>query len=511
MNAQGSFLLEVIGSDEDLALVRASASISSLPLVLQHTLSERIGDETGRGPDVAVLGAAVQRPLSVARKIRLSSPHTQIVFLLPLDRLERFRAALPFVPHLASAWTADSASDHARLATVLSDAASTSRRSGDSAALLGRINQQLALRGREAAEARGSQLAISERYLATILTQSPDAFVAVDAAGTVVAFNDAAVTLFGAGLSSGEPLTPDRLPEDDRATLRDAVGRAARGETLFGLDVLLRAPSGELGHAELSLAPVHDEHGDVASVSITARDVTERKEAEERQRLLVGELNHRVKNTLAIVRAIAHQSFKGDLPTAEQRATFASRIDALAAAHDLLTERYWKAASLADIVASTLHACGADGESVQALGPPLVLPPQSAVSMAIALHELCTNAIKYGALSTTAGRVRVEWSLEDGPDGERFRMEWLESGGPVVQAPNRRGFGLAMLERGLAGTLSGTVSVEFAETGVVCHIEAPLPVIKDQIDGLMQTLPAGQRTQSVVTNRAPKRVSDVRN
>lgn len=378
MNAQGSFLPRVIGSEEDLALVRASAAISSVTLVLQHTPSEQMTGETGRGPDIAVIGSTVHRPLSVARQIRLSSPHTQIVFLLPLDRLEGFRAALPFVPHLASAWTADSASDHARLATVLSDAASTSRRFGSSAALLWRINQRLALRGRGPAEARGAQLAISERYLATILTQSPDAFVAMDAAGAVIAFNDAALTLFGAGLSGGEPLPPDRLPEDDMAALRDAVGRAARGETLFGFEVRLRAPSGELGHVELSLAPVHDEHGAVASVSITARDVTDRREAEERQRLLVGELNHRVKNTLAIVRAIAYQSFKGDLPTAEQRAIFASHIDALAAAHDLLTERYWKAAPLADIVASTLHACGAAGESVQALGPPLVLPPQSA-------------------------------------------------------------------------------------------------------------------------------------
>jgi two-component sensor histidine kinase len=205
-------------------------------------------------------------------------------------------------------------------------------------------------------------------------------------------------------------------------------------------------------------------------------EIERRRKAEEQQILLINELNHRVKNTLAIVQGLAHQSFKSDVPTASARAAFHARLSALAGAHNLLTRKNWKRALLSDVISTAVSAtAGAASSRVMAEGPEVVLPPQTAVFLAIAIHELSTNAIKYGALSNDDGIVSVGWEVTPGEDRPRLHLEWREAGGPVVAPPAQKGFGLRLIERGLASELQGAVGLDFAPSGLRCVIDAPLP------------------------------------
>ncbi|HEX8192027.1 MAG TPA: HWE histidine kinase domain-containing protein [Allosphingosinicella sp.] len=203
--------------------------------------------------------------------------------------------------------------------------------------------------------------------------------------------------------------------------------------------------------------------------------VLERKRTEEHQRLLLNELNHRVKNTLAVIQSIAQQTFRGDAAAPEARQAFESRLTALAAAHDLLTGRNWEAASLRAVIDRAGIGCGAGSDRIRVRGEDIELAPRTAVSIAMALHELCTNAVKYGALSGEEGRVTVAWTVSGAAGARRLSLSWTEDGGPPVLPPSRRGFGSRMIERGLASELGGTAELLFREEGVICRVEAPLP------------------------------------
>jgi len=203
--------------------------------------------------------------------------------------------------------------------------------------------------------------------------------------------------------------------------------------------------------------------------------VFERKRTEEHQRLLINELNHRVKNTLAIVQAIGAQTLKGDAVPAAIRSAFDSRLAALAAAHDLLTAENWESAPLRQVVEKAGLGCGASPGRLSISGPDLRIQPKTAVSVAMAVHELCTNAVKYGALSNDTGTVAVDWAVYGPGEDRRLRLSWREHGGPPVETPSRRGFGTRLIERGLAADLGGKAEIEFRPGGVVCVVDAPLP------------------------------------
>jgi two-component sensor histidine kinase/PAS domain-containing protein len=224
-----------------------------------------------------------------------------------------------------------------------------------------------------------------------------------------------------------------------------------------------------------TISPISGSPTDAPRFATASLEITERKRAEAQQRLLLNELNHRVKNTLAIVQSLAQQSFRGDLADPAAKRAFEARLMAVAAAHKLLVEQAWEAVSLRALVADVAGpGCGADRRRVDASGPEVELPPQTAVSIALALHELCTNAVKYGALSNDSGRVSIEWRWEDA-DAGRLRLIWSESGGPLVVAPDRRGFGSRLIERALAAELGSPVMMDFRTKGLVCVISATLP------------------------------------
>lgn len=201
--------------------------------------------------------------------------------------------------------------------------------------------------------------------------------------------------------------------------------------------------------------------------------VVERKRQDDRQKLLVNELNHRVKNTISIVQGIAHQTFKDDLPLEQVRDNFTRRLDALASAHHLLISENWTKASITDIVMRALEGCGGSLERIRIKGRDFDVQSETAVSIAMAIHELCTNAFKYGSLSVPTGSVDITWTLETG-DVPTFVFEWREVGGPPVCKPKKKGFGSRLLERGLSKSLGGKVDLNFDPSGFLARFTAPL-------------------------------------
>jgi PAS domain S-box-containing protein len=204
-------------------------------------------------------------------------------------------------------------------------------------------------------------------------------------------------------------------------------------------------------------------------------DVTDVIRAEEHQTLLIHELNHRVKNTLTTVLSIATQTLRNATTLESAREAFESRLLALSRAHDVLTRENWEGANLAEVVDEALEPYRAHGEDrLEVGGPDIRLPPRTALALAMALQELATNAVKYGALSTPEGRIRVAWTASRDASGPRLGLSWEESGGPEVEEPTRRGFGSRLIERSLAQELEGEVTMDFRRSGLVCTIETPI-------------------------------------
>ncbi|KZD20422.1 MEDS domain-containing protein [Tardiphaga robiniae] len=204
------------------------------------------------------------------------------------------------------------------------------------------------------------------------------------------------------------------------------------------------------------------------AIAGASRDLTKLKQSEELQRLLLNELNHRIKNTLATIQAITSQTLRSarDLPSA--REALSRRICSLAEVHDLLTVRAWTGANLTDVVRRALDAF--TPSQVETSGSPIEISPKHALALSLALHELATNAIKYGALSRPEGRVGVGWTVSEGI----LHLDWEESGGPPVAPPTRKGFGSRLLEEFVVRDLDGSTQLNFDVSGVRCNITARL-------------------------------------
>jgi two-component sensor histidine kinase len=252
--------------------------------------------------------------------------------------------------------------------------------------------------------------------------------------------------------------------------------RAARGEEATDEVLELRFENGDRKILLVRAVTLRDAAGAIQGAVAAAADVTDRHRYEDHLRLLLDELNHRVKNTLAIVQSIAYQTLRSSGDPAEARQRFEGRLLALSKAHDVLTRERWQRASLRQVIDEAISPyAGTDSQRFEVSGPDLAVPPKHALALAMAFHELCANAVKHGALSRLTGTVGVDWRLEE-RDGARFlSLCWTERGGPLVGQPTRRGFGSRLLEHGLPQDLRGTVRLEFAAPGVICRIEAPMP------------------------------------
>lgn len=329
---------------------------------------------------------------------------------------------------------------------------------------------------------------VTERHLAEVALQQsesrwrellaalPAAVYTTDAQGAITFYNEAAASLWGMRPELGTShwcgswrlLDPDGTPlPHERCPMAIALkeGRAVRN-----IEAMAERPDGTRVTFMPYPTPLRDVENNMAGAVNMLIDLTHLKEAHRRQQLLINELNHRVKNTLAIVQSIGLQTFRGKVDD-ELRQQFDNRLIALAQAHDMLTQENWRGADLHGLISKSIEfACDVQDRAIID-GPSLLLPRRTVVPMAMAIHELCTNASKYGALTHPQGRIHIGWHLLA---GDRAQLRWEESGGPAVKPPNYRGFGTRLIERGLAHELHGDVSLEFDPGGVRCTIAFPL-------------------------------------
>jgi two-component system CheB/CheR fusion protein len=319
-----------------------------------------------------------------------------------------------------------------------------------------------------------------ERRLASIVESSDDAIISKNLDGTVTSWNHGAERLFG---YTAEEMVGESImvlaPLDRHDEETGIIERIRRGEHIEHYETVRQTKDGSAVLVSLTVSPLGDAQGNIIGASQIARSMVERKMADEHRKTLVDELNHRVKNTLAVVQSIASQTLDDASTMAEARSAFGSRLINLATAHDVLTRENWAGADLVDIVTDTVKPHAGGHNRFQIDGPQVRLGPSAALAIAMALHELGTNAAKYGALSTKEGHIEILWRLDGDGDDRRLRLTWTESGGPPVAAPKRKGFGSKLIERALAKELNGKVRLAYDLSGVVCTIDSPMPFKRD--------------------------------
>jgi PAS domain S-box-containing protein len=313
--------------------------------------------------------------------------------------------------------------------------------------------------------------------LAAIVESSDDAIVSKDLNGIVVTWNKGAERIFGYAAEEiiGKPILI-LIPADRQNEEPLILDRIRRGERIDHYDTVRVRKDGSHIDISLTVSPIKDDQGRVIGASKIARDVTDRKRQERFITLLSREVDHRAKNLLAVVQATVALS-AGD--TAEDvKAAISGRIQALANAHNLLALSHWEGASLNSIIQQELAAyCGEEDSRAVITGPSQILGPQAAQSIAVVLHELATNAVKYGALSVPAGRVRVEWSLKPNQD---LSICWTESEGPKVTPPSREGFGTRVIRMMIKNQLYGDVHFNWHPTGLDCTIDIPFDQLENK-------------------------------
>ncbi|MGH6682125.1 MAG: PAS domain S-box protein [Bradyrhizobium sp.] len=318
----------------------------------------------------------------------------------------------------------------------------------------------------------------SEHRFHQLLQALPAAVYTTDSEGRITFYNEAAVEFAGRLPELGElwcvtwrlynadgsPLAHDECP----MAIALKENRPVRG-----VEAIAERPDGTRRWFAPYPTPLRDSAGKLTGAINMLVDITERKEAECQQKLLIDELNHRVKNTLTTVQSLVVQSARSTDDVEEFRHAVEGRILALSHAHNQLSQRRWTDAELSQLLRSGLEPYLATGNVIFS-GEPIRIPPQVALILSMAVHELATNAAKYGALSSSAGRVDVSWGAKANGTGPGLRLRWHEQNGPPLLRPGHKGFGTRLLERGIETELGGSTLIEFAPGGLRCEIDIPL-------------------------------------
>jgi PAS domain S-box-containing protein len=306
------------------------------------------------------------------------------------------------------------------------------------------------------------------RWLASIIDYSDDAIVSKNLDGIITSWNSGAERVFGYSASEaiGQPITLV-IPQDRQSEEREILTRIRRGERIDHFETVRQRKNGSLIVVSLTVSPVKDENGKIVGASKIARDITEQKKNQELIVTLAREAEHRSKNLLANAMATVNLS-QSSTPEGLKE-VIAGRIQALANVCSLFAESRWIGAEVSAIVTQEL-APYSDGKRTFTDGPQTLLAPDVAQAVAVALHELSTNAAKYGALSTPGGHVHVEWSHAAAGS---LRLCWMETDGPVAQEPTRTGFGTRLVEQ-MIGQQKGQVRFDWRKEGLVCEITLPV-------------------------------------
>ena len=313
----------------------------------------------------------------------------------------------------------------------------------------------------------------SER-LAAIVLSSDDAIISKTLEGRITSWNVGATRIFGYEASEMIGQSIFRIiPPELQGEEYEILARLQRGGRIDHYETVRVAKDGRRIDVSLTVSPLHDRSGKVIGASKVGRDITDRKRAEKLQRVLTEELSHRVKNTLATVQAIASQSLMRAKSSGDFVSGFAGRLQALANAHTLLTRTQMQGADVMALVGEQVLIGAANGDKISCSGPSLMLDPQTAVHLALVLHELATNARKYGSLSVPSGRLSVTWEMRSN-GGCSLLLSWKESDGPEVSAPRTHGFGRALIDQTVRSH-GGRTSVHYRRDGLRWEIELPLP------------------------------------
>lgn len=261
---------------------------------------------------------------------------------------------------------------------------------------------------------------------------------------------------------------------DVQQELRDFIGRAARGERVQQ-DMVIRTAGDNRAFIDIQLAPIFDEFGNVIEIVPSGVDISDRKKAERHREMLVRELSHRVKNSLATVQTIASHTLREATDLESFREAFVGRLMAISKCHDLLIDTTRRDAHLADLVRDQVlpYARAGTQSQVTMSGPNLILGAEAAHTFGLILHELATNAAKYGALSTEEGRLDISWRRGPDPTRHEAILEWRESGGPPVSPPKRRGFGSVLIEQSLTYSLGGRAEINYLPEGLQARFRFP--------------------------------------
>lgn len=251
-----------------------------------------------------------------------------------------------------------------------------------------------------------------------------------------------------------------------------------QGTSRCGSEIRYRRKDGSEFWAALFISPVRLQSGEIVQYFASFVDLTALKDQQIHAEMLIGELNHRVKNTLATVQSIVWQALRKATDVGVAQEAIEARLFALSRSHDLLNRENWKSAGLVDLIKDALGAFeGANGgaERIKIVGDNIRFPPQQALAIGIAFNELATNAVKYGALSNATGSVLIEWKVEPDQQGGRLILHWQEKDGPPVTSTSRKGFGSRVIEQGLAQALDGTVNLDYRPDGLLCTMNVPAP------------------------------------
>jgi len=306
--------------------------------------------------------------------------------------------------------------------------------------------------------------------LASIVEFGDDAIVSKNRDGIITSWNRGAERIFGylAEEVSGKPITilipPERHHEEDVI-----LERIRRGDRVDHFETIRRRKDGNLIDMSLTISPVRDANGKVVGASKIARDISERKRSEAQISVLAREAEHRAKNLLANVKAVVHLSQAGT-PDGLKEA-IEGRIKALANVHSLFVQSRWRGAELGNLVNQELSPYSHEGEERTRIdGPTVMLKPDVAQAIAMALHELATNAAKYGALSRAKGEVHVKWSFAA---DDRVMLRWTEAAGPPVNPPTHKGFGTDVIGAMIRAHVGGDMRLDWRTEGLVCEIALP--------------------------------------